>query len=179
MFQKTRFSDNEIIISGDVAQIILCDNRGAEVSRATIDAEDADKVRGSKWRLDIKRKTSEATHYAATGRSPKIMLHRAVMGAKLGEIVDHVDGDGLNNRKENLRICNISENTANWHRLRSKYRGVYYHKATKKWAAEIYQQRKKYYIGLFGTPEDAARAYNQKAVELRGTAAKLNTIAGG
>jgi len=107
-------------------------------------------------------------------------LHRAVMlsaGHTLTAFddVDHKDGDPLNNRRNNLRIASSSDNGANRkHWAASGYKGVYVHET--RWRAQITKNQKRHHLGLFETPEEAARAYNTAAVELFGEYAHLNVI---
>ena len=122
-------------------------------------------------------------------RQFKMYLHRYVMGAKKGYIVDHKNGDTLNNRKDNLRFCTASQNAANSRFSKSTkskrisiYRGVTYRKKrkgmvneySKPWLAGIRFQGKSYALGSYTTEEEAARVYDKKALELHGEFALLN-----
>jgi hypothetical protein len=93
-------------------------------------------------------------------------------------VCDHVNGDGLDNRLENLRKCTVQENSQNRRKTygSSKYLGVTYHKPSKKWYAQIETNKKCFFLGSYSTQEEAARAYNKKALELFGTFAKLNEV---
>ena len=111
-------------------------------------------------------------------------MHRIIANAKEGESVDHVNGNPLDNRKENLRVCTMSQNLAN-QKLRkdstSGFKGVSKNQSkTNPWRAYINRKdgkkTKQYHLGLFKTPEEAARAYNEKAKELFGDFAKLNKV---
>jgi len=113
-----------------------------------------------------------------------LMMHRIIMNADSKHIVDHIDGNGLNNKKENLRFVTKSQNAQNKRRKSkalSKYKCVRY-EATEKnnlkkpWRAYIKDPNtnKRTTIGFFVTEEEAARAYDKKAIELFGTFAKLN-----
>lgn len=99
-------------------------------------------------------------------------IHRYMLGAKRGINVDHIDGDPSNNQCSNLRLVNQSQNNANQHGAKrgskSGIKGVYWHKEAKKWCAEVTHNKKKYYLGLFETLEDARIARNEKAKELHG-----------
>jgi hypothetical protein len=90
--------------------------------------------------------------------------------------IDHEDHDGLNNQKENLRICSHSKNMQNAKKQKrttsSMYKGVCIHRTS--FAANIQLDKKQIYIGLFKTEEDAAKAYDKKAIELFGKYAYLN-----
>ncbi len=101
-------------------------------------------------------------------------LHREVMNCDVNFQVDHVNGDRLDNRKSNLRICTNGDNSRNKSRISGKYKGVYFNKINKKWIAQITFQYKNIYLGSFENIEDAAKCYNDKAVELHGEFAYLN-----
>jgi hypothetical protein len=117
------------------------------------------------------------------GRKQTLAAHRVIMNAGAGDLIDHRDGDPLNNRKENLRR---SDKRGNSHNTRSSkntkrggYKGVFRGKNGKNWRAQIGVTdenglAKKIHLGCFDTPEDAARAYNERAVELFGEFAAPN-----
>ena len=94
------------------------------------------------------------------------------------EIVDHIDGDPTNNRRSNLRNCTQHQNSMNSRKRKndasSKYKGVSWDKGRKKWRAYINLMRKQLFLGRFDNELEAARAYNDKAVELYGEFAHLN-----
>ena len=107
-----------------------------------------------------------------------ILLHRQLMGVKAGDsrIVDHINGNRLDNRRENLRLCNRAENTQNQKKRstnKSGYKGVSFHKAVGKWEAVIYAAGKSYRLGFFSTPESAYEAYCNAAREIHGQFANL------
>lgn len=114
-------------------------------------------------------------------------VHRVVWKMMTGqepEHLDHINGDGCDNRMENLRPATHAENNRNrggWKRTRtsSRYKGVCYDRATNKWCAEITTDYKKKFLGRFDSEEDAARAYNAAAEELHGEYARLNEVGEG
>jgi len=109
------------------------------------------------------------------GRS--IKMHRQIMNAPDHLVVDHIDHDGLNNRRENLRICTFAENCRNRRTSRhksSKYKGVHCLKRNHKWAAQVTCDHKRNHLGYFGDEIDAAKAYDRAALELFGEFASLN-----
>jgi hypothetical protein len=140
---------------------------------ALVDDEDYAAASEVKWRP---LKTAAGHTYAYTG---KILLHRLVTKAPKGLIVDHIDGDGLNNQKSNLRLCTHSQNKA-WGTAKSRpnntsgYRGVLYH--GKKWSARIRVNYTRHVLGSFDTKEAAALAYNEAALKHFGPYARLNNI---
>lgn len=110
-------------------------------------------------------------------------LHRYIIGAKKGDEVDHINGDKLDNRKENLRIVSRSENRQNQHQKQrngkhfsSKYKGVYWNKDTKSWRTRITKNRKAYEGGLFNDEKGAARKYNELALIHYGEHAMINNL---
>ena len=107
-------------------------------------------------------------------------LHRLVVGAKRGEMVDHINHDKLDNRKENLRLCTPAQN--NWNRKvkkskRTGYIGVWKDYGKRYgFSAMITVNGKRTYLGRFNTKEKAALAYNEAAVRLKGEFAVLNVV---
>jgi len=99
-----------------------------------------------------------------------IMMHRFIMSEPPEGEVDHINRNRLDNRRDNLRIVSRAQN-ANNTGLRntntSGYKGVSWSKAARKWEAYITHERKKYYLGVFDSIEDARDAYLVKAGELR------------
>lgn len=139
-----------------------------------IDLEDLEKIKTSWWnygtihngKIYVKNKDC-------------VYVHRFVMNAKKGEQIDHINGNTLDNRKRNLRFCTNSQNASNKEKQinnTSGYKGVCYDKAKNKWKAQIAKHNKNYFIGLFDNKEQAAIAYNKKAIELHGEFARLNII---
>jgi hypothetical protein len=104
-------------------------------------------------------------------------MHRLILNPKNNEQVDHINGNGLDNRRCNLRIATQSQNRANSKKQRntpSKYKGAYWKEPNKKWQSMIQKNEKIYYLGLFEKEEDAAKAYDKAAKELFGEFARLN-----
>lgn len=101
------------------------------------------------------------------------------MGKKTGFEIDHINNNGLDNRKKNLRFATHSQNLANARirkRQASSYRGVYYSKEKKKWRVLIGIDYSIKFVGYFKTQEEAALAYNKKAKEIFGEFACLNPV---
>lgn len=108
-----------------------------------------------------------------------ILMHRHILGLRKGDgkIVDHINGDGLDNRRENLRICTKTQNQQNQkprHTKRSKYKGVGYFVRDKKWRARIVVNGKDIELGKFGCETCAAIAYDEAAVKYHREFAWLN-----
>lgn len=144
---------------------------------AIVDSDDYDYLNNWKW-------SYVAAGYAIRGqqRNNKIkyyLMHRVILKAKDNQEVDHINGNRLDNRKENLRFVSRQQNQ--WNRTKSlnkssKYKGVNFHKKSNKWMARIRLNNKEIYLGIFKQEKDAARAYNKKAIELFGEYAKLNEL---
>jgi hypothetical protein len=108
-----------------------------------------------------------------------VYMHRVILDAPKGVQVDHIDGDRLNNTRENLRLATLKENRRNngaYVCNKSGYKGVTWHKKAGKWVAGITVDNKRVYLGLHSDPRDAARAYNEAAKVHFGEFAKLNDI---
>lgn len=103
-------------------------------------------------------------------------MHREIMQAADGLVVDHIDGNGLNNHPRNLRLCTCRQNAYNsrTNHGTSKYKGVTYDKTTGRWRAAINHRGRHYHLGLFDTEIEAARAYDREARTLFGPYAYLN-----
>jgi hypothetical protein len=124
-----------------------------------------------KWYAKVKGRT----YYAATWvRNREIKMHRFILACGVGVEVDHIDRNGLNNQRKNLRTCTHLQNCSNRSAYgKSKYLGVYLDKG-KYWRSQIYYNGKRYAVGSFLTEVEAARAYDLKAIELKGEFANLN-----
>ena len=106
-------------------------------------------------------------------------LHRLILGLKKGDPdVDHIDGDGLNNQKYNLRLATNSQNNMNQKKPKgsytSIYKGVRWHKGGKKWQASIRKDGKLMHIGCYISEVEAGKAYDKKARGMFGEYARLN-----
>ena len=122
-------------------------------------------------------------YYAIRGAriSPKeiklVRLHRVIMNAPEGLLVDHRNNDSLDNRRSNLRLATKSQNNTNRPKkanTSSRYVGVCYDKTRKCWYAQIVHQSKHKWLGSFDNEEAAARAFDRAAIESHGEFARLN-----
>lgn len=132
---------------------------------AIIDVDDWHLIKDYKWHAQWS--TSKNGYYAGTnmpngkGRYSGVGMHRFIMNAKKGEVVDHIDGHGLNNRKDNLRIVSARENAMNKGisiRNTSTVTGVTFEKGCKKWRARIGFDKKLIDLGCFYNFDDAVEA---------------------
>lgn len=149
---------------------------------ALVDDEDYPALIKFKWYAnESKRKNNRIVVYAERstwdGKLKKrynYSMHRDLIKTPLQ--VDHKDGNGLNNQRNNLRPATRAQQQANSISTKgtSKYKGVIWHSQCKKWVARIKYNFKTIYIGIFNQEADAAQAYNFKAEELFGEFARLN-----
>lgn len=152
-------------------------------SRAIVDQEDWPLVRGRKWERFT---PSEASSYARTFTSGKqTAMHRILAEPPRGAWVDHADGDGLNNRRSNIRVCSPRQNAMNKGRrlpTRYSYKGIGRARnrdgSEGRWKASITLNRKAIHLGYFDTDIDAARAYDDAAVKHFGEFARTNVMLG-
>lgn len=149
---------------------------------ALIDDEMFDRVSYFKWFMTCGRNTN----YARTSgvlyndKQNSFSMHQLVLSFySTGMQIDHINGNGLDNRKENLRICTQSQNLMNSTCIKkgsSKYKGVVYVKKTNKFYAHIKLNTKIIYLGTFNTEIEAAQAYNLAASKFFVSFARLNNI---
>lgn len=140
---------------------------------AIVDAADYERVSRHKWH--VSRHGGRLYAYRkARGRT--IPMHRFIMNPPKGMVVDHIDGNGLNNRRCNLRICTQRQNVYNSRPsgAGSSYKGVRWDKERRRWMAAIYDGTRRIHLGRFDDEAEAARAYDRKAFELFGEYAYLN-----
>ena len=146
-----------------------------------VDDEDYDYLNQWKWFVHKNRNNyyCERNITILKNKQKQIGIHQIILERILGhnnfEMVDHIDGDGLNNQRNNLRAATNQQNSMN---TKSKsIKGVTFcnYKKNKKWRVRI-RLNKNVNIGYFNTQEEAAEAYNKKAIELFGEYAKLNEI---
>jgi len=147
---------------------------------ALVDGEDYGWLNQHKWCV-TKPKTGH-TYYAMRVSSKKtIEMHWEILGLEKGDKQwsDHQNGNGLDNRRCNLRPCISSQNHQNQKPIRggtSKYKGVSWHKNAGKWQAHIKYYGKSKNLGYFSSEIEAAKAYNRAAKELFGEFAWLNEV---
>lgn len=142
---------------------------------ALVDEEDYDRVMAAgKWYARRGGSTFYAQRRAPQGGDRKIRLHSFLTGWPL---VDHINLDGLDNRRANLRQASHAENMWNRRRLSnntSGFKGVRWHKVHGKWEARIRTDGRRRHLGSWSTAEEAAHAYDAAARELHGEFARLN-----
>ena len=139
-----------------------------------------------KWTASINKHTVYARRNSRKekpGKCTSIFMHRQILGALPSQYIDHINGNGLDNRRCNIRICNQSLNLANQRpqsrQMYSKFKGVSYCRRKgdiKKWYAYIKIKGERHFLGYYKKEEDAARAYNNAALRYFDEFARLNDI---
>jgi len=159
--------------SSDIACLVPL-TKGLE---ALVSPQDFDMVREFKWCATRGGRTSYASRQvrSSDGKWSVGLMHRLIMAPPQGLLVDHINGNGLDNRRENLRLCSHAENIRNQQsRLgtSSRFKGVWMHSG--KWAAMIEHNGDKINLGRFDCEERAARQYDRAARVFFGRFARTN-----
>lgn len=160
---------------------------------AKVDDEDYPSLRGYAWyragtgRVSYAARKAGNGYQAGSGNDSRVKgyrrgrrsqsMHREIIGAMPGQVVDHIDDDGLNNQRANLRLCTHAQNLQNSRRYRgsvSPYKGVQC--LSGRWRARIRHNGAQKHLGCFDTPEQAASAYNAAAIQFYGEFARLNAV---
>lgn len=166
---------NEVVYQDDtVVAIALTQGKIALIDRR--DYPEIGRHRWSAAHRDLNWYASRSIRNSE-GELHAIYMHRAIMQTPVGVEIDHVNGDGLHNTRDNLRVCTHGNNTCNTG-LRadnsSGFKGVYRVKKTGRFAACVRLNGRNLYQGGYATAEEAARAYDAAAREHFGKFARLN-----
>ena len=159
--RRTRFDSNEIIEYEDHAEIVLYNKYCEEIGRTLIDLDDVDKARSYKWGIN--------KGYAQSSKG--ILLHRLIMNPGDDMVVDHINHDKLDNRKDNLRICSTRQNTMNQGISKnntSGITGIGWDKSSNKWIAYIKVNYRQITLGRFTNLDDAIQARMDAEIEYFG-----------
>lgn len=156
------FFMKEIVITSKV--------RGINI--VLVDDDDFDRCKQYAWYINHLGYINHKSHTHGS-----IGIQRLIMNAPKGMVVDHIDGNPLNNQKSNLRICTQEQNTHNSKKPntnKSGFKGVYFDKVLGKYRALIRINKKQKHLGCFKKAEDAAKVYDQFATQTRGIYSRLN-----
>lgn len=148
---------------------------------ALVDDEDYDRVRHLTWSAQKSVRTFYAVRgYRINGKFKMDLLHRVIMNAPDAMQVDHIDANGLNCRRANMRVCTVKENHRNMRKplsaKTSPFKGVHWATQRAKWVARIHWDDKGYTLGYFDDEIAAAQRYNREARLRFGEFALLNPV---
>lgn len=150
---------------------------------ALVDDDDFERASAFKWFVQKVSYGFYAVRHKVTVEHGSYMyyLHYFILGRdqkqRNGLEIDHINGNPLDNRKENLRVCTVRQNRCNRRKLEgsaSRYKGVFYDKTRGKWSASIRTAGITYNLGRFYDEVEAAKAYDRAAKEMFGAFARLN-----
>ena len=148
-------------------------NKGKYV--ALVDDEDFERVNKLNWHANKSdNKFYARTNIRVNGKRTCMKMHKFIID---GIEIDHVDSNGLNNQKHNLRSCTHHQNMMNKSphiNCTSKYKGVSWKVKINKWQCQISINGNVIYLGVYTNEIDAAKEYDKKAKELFGEFAYLN-----
>lgn len=148
-----------------------------------VDDEDYERLVKHSWCASIQTSGRRKPYLRVNGRAwvggvlKVVSIPRIILGITDPKIIiDHIDGNTLNNQKSNLRTCTAAQNAQNRTVAPrgKRYRGVHIQRGSV--IAQITANRKTYYLGTFNSEHEAARAYNEAALRLHGEFACLNEI---
>ena len=164
---RINFNLNNITIKENIAIIDLYDKHDSKIAECIIDAEDIDKVKKLGWHL---AKSGRYTQYC--GNYKIGLIHRYLLDVMdPSVVVDHINQNGLDNRKSNLRICSNQNNICNCKipkNNKSGCKGVYWSKDKNKWTVQVTINNKTKYIGRFDSYEDAVKARQEASKQYYG-----------
>jgi len=146
---------------------------------AIVDPEDYERLNKYKWYAIKGKSTFYAGRHSKIGINKKrlyIKMHRQIITHPRFMVVDHINHNGLDNRKANLRAATFAQNVWNCRRRKgcSGYKGIWFAKDKAKFRAAIWHNKKREYLGYFDSPRQAAQAYDRAAKKYHGDFAALN-----
>lgn len=173
--ERTDHCEDVLTMVPEFAEIYVGNGRFA-----ICDWEDFDLVKGFKWNLTSRNKSgciyAQAWDYGNPKTRNKQIMHRMIMGVDGNQIIDHINGNGLDNRRNNLRIVTTQQNAFNQKQRggSSRFKGVCFDKESGKWRAYIRHKNRRVSLGRHLYEIDAAKAYDVAAKEFFCEYAKLN-----
>ena len=187
VFEETIYLIKPIKSSAFVGFFILLIMKEIQLTQGKVALVDDDMYEYlNQWKWYAYTSKKSKTFYAArnslkiNGVRKRIKMHIFIYDKNNPNIlVDHINNNGLDNRKCNLRICTHKQNQQNKLIFKSNtsgYKGVFWHKLANKWASRIGLNRKMIYLGVYINKVEAAKAYNIAAIKFYGEFAKLNEI---
>jgi hypothetical protein len=149
------------------------------ISEVEVLVDDADYALVAQHKWSVNTAGYVTAWMLVAGKKTKVLLSRFLLNAPKGILVDHKDGNTLDHRRKNLRLCSYAENARNGKAKRTKnrssiYKGVSFFTRYGKWKAQITLNREQMNIGYFDNEIHAALAYDLWAKELHGEFARVN-----
>jgi hypothetical protein len=148
---------------------------------AIVDPADYKRLKRYEWITKKGINSFYVLRYVERGKGNKetiVYLHQEILKVPKGMVIDHINHDGMDNRRANIRPATRSQNLCNSRRRlgtkSSKYKGVSWKKQTCKWAARIGIDKREIHLGCFKNEIDAAKAYDEAAKKYHGEFACLN-----
>lgn len=145
---------------------------------ALVDPEDYERFKGYEWSVKSNNRSHYTFRFGPKGHNDFIFMHREIIKAGEGKVVDHINHNGMDNRRANIRPATYTQNMCNRIKFSnsssSKYKGVYFKKWNNKWVARIGIDGKSLWLGYFEDEVEAAKAYDRAAKKYFGEFACLN-----
>lgn len=164
LLARTRYTSNAITVYEDSATVDLYSMHGEIVGQAIIDLHNVPIIQSRKWCL-------KNNAYVLSTYPERIYMHRLITGAAQDQMVDHKNGNGLDNRESNLRLCNHTQNACNAGPKpsnRSGHKNVSWSSRHNKWEVRLRVSGEKKYIGMFATLEQACDAASEARIKYHG-----------
>ena len=166
---RTEHDLNDFVIEGDIAIFDVYNSRSEKIGDFIVDREDVNFIRYHKWRKDTNGRIITGN---CTNKNPRRELSRFLLGVTDEDlVVDHIDGNPMNNTRGNLRICTQAENLFNKAMMstnKSGFIGVNWDKYRNRWSPEIRCGYRRWHLGRFDSFEEAVYARYCAEVELYG-----------
>lgn len=150
---------------------------------ALVDDKDYDYLNQWKWSYHpagYAKRTIDTCKSNIRRTTATVFMHRQICSlSNLDAQIDHINGDGLDNRRSNLRVCTHAQNAMNKRKALNKtsnYKGVYFCKTHKRFIAQIKLNGKSTHVGIYRTEKEAAKAYNDAALKHFKEFAKINDL---
>ena len=146
---------------------------------ALVDDEDFEFLSQWKWHLShgYAQRSINVSRFGNGKKTKTIRMHRTIMQLSERTSIDHINGDGLDNRKSNLRACTGKQNQQNRKtHYNKRFKGVNWHRRVSKWQTSIRVDGKLRHLGYFIDEIEAAKMYNKAALQYFGEYARLNEV---